>query len=321
MALTNNWRAMRAAVLPHEWIFGTYLLLTGLRLFAAGGAARPWAGWFAGCWLAGIAVFFWAERELTPWRWRLRLLFYPCAMGISFYAMGAAVPLLSHARADTLLLGWDRALVGETPAIAWEAWLRPWAEDVAMAGYLFFFYYLVAGPGFYCVRDLRLFRKCIVGLFTMYGLAFMGYTVLPAGGPWRCMTFSTPLHGPWLLDWTLGPVNAGSNAVDVFPCVHLAATLYLLLFDWQHARRRFWWYLWPSIILGLATVYLRFHYFVDLLGGAAVALAGWAMANQYAAATDHQPMLASEGNRVPRPPHEAAAADGATQNNAGFAPD
>jgi hypothetical protein len=282
------------AVLPHEWIFGAYLFVTGIRLFVHGGAARPWAFLFWGGLLAGAALFLWAERNLTPWRWRMRLLYYPAAMGISFYAMGVAVPLLGHPKVDALLLGWDRALVGETPALAWESWLRPWAEDLAMAGYLFFFYYLIAGPGFYCVRNLRLFRQCIVGLFTMYGLAFTGYTVFPAGGPWRWMTFATPLHGPLVLDWTLTTVNAGSNAVDVFPSVHLAATLYLLLFDWQHERRRFWSYLLPCVVLWWATLYLRFHYFVDLLAGVVVALAGWCVALKYGSATASQPMLASE---------------------------
>ena len=165
---------------------------------------------------------------MTPWRWRVRLLFYPVAMGISFYALGVAVPLLGHAKVDGLLLGWDRALVGETPSVAWEPWLKPRLDDLAMAGYLFFFYYLIAGPGRYCLRDVRLFRKCMVGLFTMYGLAFTGYTVMPAGGPHRYLTFATPLHGPWLLDWTIKTVNRASNSVDVFPSVHLAATLYLL---------------------------------------------------------------------------------------------
>ena len=301
MADKNTWRAKPCAVLPHEWIFGTYLLLTGLRLFVHGGAARPWSFLFFGCVLTGIAIFFWAENNLTPWRWRVRLLFYPATMGISFYAMGVAVPLLGHPKVDTLLLGWDRALLGETPAVAWEHLLRPWAEDLAMASYLFFFYYLVAGPGFYCVQNLRLFRKCIVGLFTMYGLAFMSYTVMPAGGPWRWMIFQTPLHGPWLLDWVLAPVNAGSNAVDVFPSVHLAGSLYLLLFDWQHGRRRFWWYLLPCLVLWFSTMYLRFHYFVDLLAGAAMALAGWWMANKYATATNDQPMFTAE-TRSKSPP-------------------
>ena len=296
VGIKNFWRGKLGAVLPHEWIFGGFLLLTGLRLLVHGGVASLWSLVFLGCWLAGVAVFFWAERNPTPWRWRVRLLFYPASMGISFYAMGVAIPLLGIGKVDALLLACDCALLGQTPAVAWESWLQPWAEDVAMACYVFFFYYLVAGPGRYCLENLRLFRQCIVGLFTMYGLAFMGYTVLPAGGPWRCMNFTTPLHGPWLLDWLLPPVNAGSNAVDVFPSVHVSATLFLLMFDWRHARRRFWWYLLPCLVLWFSTLYLRFHYFVDLLAGVAVALAGWWMANKYEAATAGQPMFASEIN-------------------------
>jgi hypothetical protein len=121
----------------------------------------------------------------------------------------------------------------------------------------------------------------------------MSYTVLPAGGPHRWMTFATPLHGPLLLDWTLKPVNAGSNCVDVFPSVHLAASLYLLLFDWKHWRCRFWWVVVPRLMLWFSTMYLRFHYFVDLPAGVVVALAGWWMAEKYEAATGNQPMLAA----------------------------
>jgi membrane-associated phospholipid phosphatase len=81
----------------------------------------------------------------------------------------------------------------------------------------------------------------------------------------------------------MGAVDRGSNAVDVFPSVHVAASLYLLLFDWQHCRPRFWWVLVPCVVLWMSTVYLRFHYFVDLLAGVAVALLGWWVARTYAA--------------------------------------
>jgi membrane-associated phospholipid phosphatase len=296
----KHWPQKLTAVLPHEWVFNAFLLLTGLRLWAHGGAAWGWALVFWGCLLADLWVFFWAERTRTFWRWQIRLLIYPAVMGISFYAIGMAVPLLGHPGVDGLLLRWDRALLGETPAVAWESWLRPWAEDLTIAGYLFFFYYLIAGPGHYAIRNLRLFRNCMVGLFTMYGLAFMGYTVLPAGGPHRYMTFATPLHGPLLLDWTLKTLNDGSNCVDVFPSVHLAASLYLMLFDWKHWRRRFWWVLVPCLILCFSTLYLRFHYFVDLLAGVGVALVGWWVAQKYEASTARQPMLANEGGAAGR---------------------
>ena len=296
-------RRKLAAVLPHEWVFGTFLLLTAVRLFAHGGAARGWSFVFFGCLLAALSPLAWDESALTPLRWRLRLLVYPAVMGISFYALGAAVPLLGSPRVDDLLLSWDRALFGQTPALAWEPWLRPWLENIAMAGYLFFFYYLIAGPGHYCLRDLRLFRKCIVGLFTLYGLAFLGYTFLPAAGPHVYMAFQTPLRG-WLLDWTLKPVNQGSNSLDVFPSVHVAASLYLLLFDWKHWRRRFWWVLAPCLILWFSTLYLRFHYFVDILAAIVVALIGWWTAEKYDASSGVRPILvpnAGTPSTSPRP--------------------
>jgi membrane-associated phospholipid phosphatase len=285
----NKWPLKVGAVLPHEWVFGTFLLVTGIRLFASS-AARGWSFAFFACLAAAIGMVCWAERSPTPWRWRVRLSFYFVAMGVAFYAMRGGVPLLGNPRVDSLLQQWDRDLLGETPAVAWESWLYPWLEDLAMAGYLFFFYYLLAGPAHYCIRSIPEFRKCIVGLFTLYGLAFMGYTVFPAGGPHLSMTFHTPLHGPWLLDSTLDTVDRGSNTVDVFPSVHLAASLYLLLFDWQHWRRRFWWALVPCMLLWWSTMYLRFHYFVDLLAGAIVALIGWWTAQKYEASSLEQPV-------------------------------
>jgi hypothetical protein len=274
--------SVRSAVLPHEWVFGAFLLVTGLRLFADD-AARAWSWIFFGCLAAALLIVLWAERKPSAGRLRIRLLLYPVIMGVCFYAMRGAVPLLGQPRVDGLLLHWDRVLVGETPAIAWEKWLHPPLEDVAMAGYLFFFYYLIVGPGYYCIRDLPVFRKCIVGLFTIYGLAFMGYTWFPAAGPHLAIAFQTPLHGPWLLDPTLNLVNRGSNTVDVFPSVHVAATVYLLLIDRQHRPHRFIWFLAPCALLWFSTMYLRFHYFVDTLAGVAVALLGWWTAQRFEA--------------------------------------
>lgn len=263
------------AVLPHEWCFGFFLALTGLRLFLRGGEAMVWSLVFLGCLAGSVLVIAWAARKPTPLRWRIRLLYYPSAMGITFYSMRYAVPLLGMPKVDEMLLAWDRALFGETPAVAWESWLQPWMMDLSMAGYLFFFYYLVAGPAYYCLRDLKLFRQCIVGLFTLYGIGFLGYTFFPAGGPHRWMTFATPLQGPWVLDWTLKSVNDGSNCVDVFPSIHFAAMLYLLIFDWRHRRRQFWWSLAPCIVLWFSTLYLRFHYIVDLLASVPVVVIAW----------------------------------------------
>ncbi len=263
--------------LLHELVFGGFLLVTWARLATATGPLSRFTLIFLGCLVGAVVVYFWFQRDPNALRWRLRLLFYPAAMGLTFYTMRHAVPALGRPLVDTSLLELDRRLLGETPSVPYQHWGTPWMNDLLMLGYLFFFVHLVIVPGAYCVRDLPRFRQCIVGLFTLYGVGFLSYTLLPAGGPHRWMTFEVPLQGIVVIPWTLAIVNDGSNGVDVFPSLHFGVSLYLLVFDWWHARRRFWWCLAPCVVLWLSTVLLRFHYFVDLLGGLVVAALGlWA---------------------------------------------
>ena len=261
-------------LLPHELLFGSFLVITWARLSLGMGFGAWCPLLLLACLLGSAGIIAWARRNPTPWRWRLRLLYYPVVMGISFYALQHAVPLLGVPGADALLLDWDRALLGETPAVGLGALGRPWFNDLMVLAYVFFFYYLVAGPAHYCLRDLPRFRACFAGLFTAYGLGFLGYTFLPAGGPCQVMTFETPLEGSLLTRWLLPLINAGSNGVDVFPSLHFGASFFLLAFDWQHRRSRFWWLLAPCVAMWFSTVYLRYHYFVDLLGGLVIAVMG-----------------------------------------------
>jgi membrane-associated phospholipid phosphatase len=279
--MSDPTRSKGMPILPHEWCFGLFLAQAGIRLFVKGGMATVWSVLFLACLVGGVYVILWAANKPTPLRWRIRLLYFPAAMGLTFYSMRWAVPLLGIPKVDEMLLEWDRALIGETPAVAWESWLHPSFMDVAMLGYIFFFFYLVIGPAYYCIRDLTLFRKCIVGLFVMYGIGFIGYTIFPAGGPHRWMEFETPLRGPWVLDWTLKSVNDGSNTVDVFPSIHFSAMFYLLWFDWKHHRGWFWRALLPVLVCWFATLYLRFHYLVDLIAGLVVAFIACAVAQWY----------------------------------------
>jgi membrane-associated phospholipid phosphatase len=281
---TSKQRASSNAItglLPHEWCFGGFLLITWARLTASLGATNLYSILFLATLLGAGASFLWARKSPTPARWRFRLLYYPAAVGVTFFTLGAAVPALNPRKFDEILLGLDRALLGETPAVRYQSWSHPWFNDLLMLGYLFFFIHLVVVPGLYCVRDLARFRQCIVGLFTLYGVGMLSYTLVPAGGPHRWMTFPAALEGPMILPATLAMVNAGSNGVDVFPSLHLGISLYLLVFDWWHARPRFWLCLTPCVLLWLSTVLLRFHYFVDLIGGVMVAVLGLVVAVRF----------------------------------------
>jgi membrane-associated phospholipid phosphatase len=68
--------------------------------------------------------------------------------------------------------------------------------------------------------------------------------------------------------------------VDVFPSLHCANSLYILLSDYEHKRWRFWAYLVPCVGLWASTLYLRYHYFIDVLCGLVLGWLAWMMANR-----------------------------------------
>ncbi|HEU0011664.1 MAG TPA: phosphatase PAP2 family protein [Verrucomicrobiae bacterium] len=262
-------------VLPHEVVFTAFLLITWFRLVAKGHLLSIPAMAFLAFILLSAGMIRWSAANPTPTRWRLRLLFYPALMGASFYSLTPAMALMNVPNADALLNSWDVALLGRNLSVVCQRFVSPWLTDLMMAGYLFYFIYLIGGPATYCIKDLPRFKLCIVGMFTVMGLGYLGYTLWPAGGPHLHHSFERPLEGSWFTALAAPLILRGSNGVDVFPSIHLAVSLYLLGFDWCFNRRRFRWVLGPCVVLWVSTIYLRYHYFVDLLAGTVVAAAGW----------------------------------------------
>ena len=210
-------------------------------------------------------------------RWRVRLLGCLGLSTLSYFSLTAAVPLMYNPSGletiayhqDAALAQWDTAWLGQAPRWLMEVESAPWVTDLFMACYFFFFYYLVGGLLYYFLKDLKKFRVCIVGFCTLYALGYVGYMLLPAAGPVEAMG---PRTGGWLTELGGGIVASRTNGVDVFPSIHMAASLFLLVFDWWHRRYHFWWVLAPVVGLWISTVYLRYHYGVDLLAGIGLAL-------------------------------------------------
>lgn len=262
-----------SALLPHELCFGAFLALTWARLVAARGLTDAHSlAWLGGLIVAG-GLIVWCRREPTPLRWRLRLLYYPIAMNVFFPLLGSAMPKLHPAPEDALLQKVDAMLVGTNLSVRLEAWTQPLFTEFFSACYFLFFPFLGFSLIYYCIGDLAMLRRFCVGLFTIYGLGFIGYSLVPARGPWVAMAaqFQVPLLGWAITHANDAVVRAGSNGVDVFPSLHCAVSTYLLFFDRWYRRWRYRVYLVPCVGLWISTIYLRYHYFVDCVCGFALA--------------------------------------------------
>lgn len=271
-------------LLAHEWLFGGYMLAMALALSFASGPLDPLTlSYLAGV-LVALAMLGLNSRLPGNATWRMRLLFYPLAMNVYFQLMRSAVPAVHPAKLDDVLHQIDRMLLPDTPALLLQPLVTPWATELFSACYILFFPYLTFSLIAYAIGDLTRLRAFTVGLFSLYGIGFLGYVLVPAGGPYLALAdqFTTPLVGGPITGWNAAVVAAGSNGTDVFPSLHVAISTFLLGFDFRHKRWRFWAYLLPCFGLWLSTFYLRYHYLIDVISGFALAaLALWLAERQF----------------------------------------
>jgi hypothetical protein len=272
--------------------FGAFLLATLVRLMAVQGFFSRLLLLYAGMLVLMVVAVVWCRRAETPLRWRVRLSLPLALMNVAYFSLGSVVPAFHPGKEDALLQSLDTHLIGGNASLWMEQYSHPLLTDVFSACYLVYFPCLLLGCVHYFRGDLPTFRRFVTGLFTVYGVGFAGYTVLPALGPYLDSTLASQFHGPlagsWITRFSADLVLNGSNRVDVFPSLHCAATLFILCFDRVHAPQRFRFWLLPVIGLWIATVYLRYHYVVDVLAGFALAAAAGLMVRETQTASTYE---------------------------------
>jgi membrane-associated phospholipid phosphatase len=263
-------------IMPQEFFYGTFLSIALMKLATERGLADVDTLIYLGCLLLFVILAINARRNPAPKNWRIALIFYPVSLNVLFPLMKRAFPKVEPGKYDYLLQYFDSFLVNQNPSLWCEQFARPWLTDLLSICYQIFFVYLFVGIISYLRRDLQTAERFIAGLFTIYGIGFLGYLFVPAVGPWLDMAdqFQGPLAGSMIADLNSKIVVLGTNLVDVFPSLHCAVTAFILLFDRKYNRRRFVVMILPCLGLWIATIYLRYHYLTDVLCGFLLAQVG-----------------------------------------------
>lgn len=273
------------SLLPHEIAFA--LLLGALWLWLAiqaGPFHRQTLIVFA-LLAAELAVVGRARRRSSLTAWRVRLGFFILLMNGTYFALREVVPTLRGGRVDGLLQRIDTRLFGAPLPLHLDADTHPLVSDVLSACYFVLFPYIL----FSCIRHLWQARNHLAvaqlfysGFFTVYAISFAGYVLFPAQGPYLDIPdgFRHPIEGGWITRFNDTIVRGGSIRVDVFPSLHVAASAFILFFDRIYARWRYRAYLAPAVGLWISTIYLRYHYGIDVIAGFAVTAIGLLVARR-----------------------------------------
>jgi membrane-associated phospholipid phosphatase len=238
----------------------------------------PDAGWRIGAYIAAASLVVSAAR--APQR-RPVLIFrywYPLPYVGSLYKdMSVLIPAIRHSSADALLAAWDFEVWGAHPTVWLERVNAAWLTELLQIVYSLFV------PAVLVVAFL-LWRQGRLAEFRYYGFlialgflsSYVGYILVPARGPRFLLRGyqHVELHGLWLFEALQHTLDRLESAhYDCFPSGHTELTI---LAWWESKRisaglfRAFTAY---TLLIVFATVYLRYHYTIDLLAGAALATA------------------------------------------------
>jgi membrane-associated phospholipid phosphatase len=195
-----------------------------------------------------------------------------------FDNMAPIIRAVSPVDRDPWLIAADRWLTGTDPTRALEAIATPLLSDVLIFFYaLFFFHPLVLAALIWIEDRKRLgaagpdFHRYAFLIVLVFFVSYAGYFLVPALGPRATIHHQGPLPRGWLgtvIDGTLDRLE--SNKRDVFPSGHTMVTLAIVAFAAKRSWKLGLAFLFFAVPLWVATVYGRYHYFVDVLVGFAL---------------------------------------------------
>jgi membrane-associated phospholipid phosphatase len=185
---------------------------------------------------------------------------------------------------DHLLIAADRWIFGGDPTHFLHGIANPVLTEILQVIYSIF-YLLPVILGLALLRKRKFLATDYAVFSVIYGfyLSYLGYFTLPGIGPRFTLhnfdTMNTDLPGLWLTNYLRDFINTGESippgtlnpaeAVqrDIFPSGHTMITLIVMYLSVKLKSRSRFFLLPVGALLIFSTVYLWYHYFIDLIGG------------------------------------------------------
>ncbi len=201
----------------------------------------------------------------------------------SFFQLREVLPAVSPWADDARIYAFDVRVFGFEPSVAMDSFVTP--RTTEWFAFFYFLYFLILCvhilPMVYWQRDTNLLAAFATGVLLVFLTAHLIYMVVPGLGPYSYLrgTFHHELEGATFWPLVRQTVDAGGPQKDIFPSLHTAVPTYFALFSFRHRKLVPFKYTWPGIAflstqIIIATMFLRWHYLLDVVAGLVLATAG-----------------------------------------------
>lgn len=238
-----------------------------------------------------LAVFLLANFASTRAHiWQLLHGFYMTAgIPIAFKEVYYLVPALNPVDYDTALIAIDYHIFGVNPTQWLHQYSHPLITEVLQLAYASFYLLpFILIVDLYRKKRMQAFKTVFLAMILGFYLSYFGYLAVPATGPRFTLhsfqTINEELPGVFLTKFLRAYTDFGEGISpempdaqqkvqrDVFPSGHTLITLLVMFFAFRYRARLRWLLFTAGSLLIISTVYLRYHYVIDLIAGAASAV-------------------------------------------------
>lgn len=225
---------------------------------------------YCGLFLAQALLLLFRDRGRFM-HWAYHLIFPTISILAIFDSLEYIVHAVNPQDIDPLLIKLDFFLFGGHPTVMMEGIMHPLLTDALQVAYSSY-YLLPFTIGIVLLAQKREpeFDYALFLIMLCFYLSYAGYLLFPAIGPRFTMVHlqTTDLQGFVLT----APIQELLNRLegikrDAFPSGHTGIALTCLFLAFKFEKKLFWIFLPFVSALIFSTVYLRYHYVVDVLAG------------------------------------------------------
>jgi len=209
---------------------------------------------------------------------------------VSYFQLRIILPACTKRAVDATLYALDMSVFHVEPAVAWDRFVNPRTTEWFAFFYFGYFFVLAVHilPMMFGTRDMRVFARFASTVVFVFCGGHLLYVIVPGWGPYRFLaaTFQHPLEGGLFWHAVRATVADAGAQKDIFPSVHTAIPSAFTLLAFRY-RRDFapYRFSWPIMTfctsqIIVATMFLRWHYLIDICAGLGLAALAVAFATR-----------------------------------------
>lgn len=202
----------------------------------------------------------------------------------SYFMLRGLLPVVNTGALDAPLHQLDLRLFGFEPAVWLDRFVTPGTTEWFAFFYYSYFFVLALHtlPMLLLGRRMKEFAVFSLGFLLVYYSAHVLYMIVPGYGPCRFLAhvFQNPLPVGFWYQRVLDMVNGAGAQKDIFPSLHTAGPTFCVLYSFSRRDTAPFKYTWPitaffTANIIIATMFLRWHYIIDVIAGVTLAYASY----------------------------------------------